>query len=70
MKTLLQVTFNSLKKHNACQYVYGRLSKALGGDEIYGLDTPINVLTILEHNGLEDAIWARSEERRVGKECH
>ena len=58
MKTLLQVTFNSLKKHNACQDGYGRLSKALGGDEIYGLDTPINVLTILKRNGLEDAIWA------------
>ena len=58
MKTLLQVTFNTLKSYHACQDSYVRLSKSLGGDEIYGLDTPINVLTILEHNGLEDAIWA------------
>ena len=58
MKTLLQVTFNTLKSYHACQDGYVRLSKSLGGDEIYGLDTLINVLTILERNGLEDAIWA------------
>ena len=58
MKTLLQVTFNTLKRYHACQDRYSYLSKSLGGDEIYGLDTPINVLTILEHNGLGDAIWA------------
>jgi len=58
MKTLLQVTFNTLKRYHACQDRYSYLSKSLGGDEIYGLDTPINVLTILEHNGLGDAICA------------
>ena len=58
MKTLLQVTLNTLKKHDACQDGYVRLSKSLGGDEIYGLDTPINVLTILKYNGLDDALWS------------
>jgi len=70
MKTLLQVTLNTLKKHNTCQYVYGRFSKALCGDKIYGLDTPINVLIILKRNGLDDAIWAlRATLQNSDKVC-
>ena len=60
----LTTTFNLLKLAGACgQEVgcgegYDKLSQFLGGTSIYGKDTEINILTILESNGLDDAVWA------------
>jgi hypothetical protein len=36
---------------------YKHLVKALGG-VTFDHDAPINLLTILEHNGAEDCLWA------------
>ena len=55
----LTTTLNLLRKAGACEGRYRHLVKALGGTE-YGHDTPINLLTILEHNGVEDVEWVLS----------
>ena len=52
----LTTTLSLLHKANACQPRYKVLLAALGTD--YPKDKPINLLTILEHNGLDDALWA------------
>ena len=52
----LTTTLNLLHAANACQPRYKVLLAALGTD--YPKDKPINLLTILEHNGLDDALWA------------
>ena len=51
----LTTTFKRLRKAGACEHRYKFLRQALKGVE----DTePINLLTILETNGLDDALWA------------
>jgi hypothetical protein len=57
-KMILSTTFNELKKHDACEDGYKKLAKYLGGITQYGKSTPINLLTILESNGIEDCIWS------------
>ena len=55
----LTTTLNRLKAADACESRYKHLVTALGGvgsDH----DAPINLLTILEHNGVEDCLWALS----------
>ena len=52
-------TFRRLRKAGACTSRYELLRKALSREE-YGDDTPINLLTILSINGLDDALWALS----------
>ena len=52
----LTTTLALLHKHEACQSRYKVLLAALGTD--YPQDKPIELLTILEINGIEDAIWA------------
>ena len=51
------ITFIELKQIGLCQNRYVHLSRALGGVEIYGKETPITYAQILEHNGLADVIW-------------
>ena len=53
----LTTTFNLLRDKSACESGYRKLAKHLGGINTYGADTPINLLTILESNGIDDAIW-------------
>ena len=56
-KTILHTTFNLLRKHEACTEGYRKLAKHLGGVEGYGADKPINLMVILESNGVDDMLW-------------
>ena len=61
----LTTTFKLLRKHDACKRRYTFLRKALKG---IGDNEPINLLTILDHNGLDDAMWAmRATEQDCSK---
>jgi len=57
----LTTTLNQLKLKGACGQAvgcnrgYDKLSQFLGPE--YGKTTPINILTILESNGFDDAVW-------------
>ena len=53
---VLTTSLYSLRKHHACQPRYDHLVSALG--EGYGDRTPINLLSILDSNGVEDCLWA------------
>lgn len=53
----LTTTLNLLHDAGACRERYGHLVRALGGRS-YDHDAPINLLTILEHNGIDDCLWA------------
>ena len=55
---ILSTTFAELHKSGACESGYKKLAAYLGGIEKYGKTTPIDLLTILESNGVEDCIWA------------
>ena len=57
MKIALHTTLNRLKAADACAPRYEHLLKCLGGTK-FDHDAPINLLTILEHNGVEDCLWA------------
>jgi hypothetical protein len=54
---LLTTTLNRLKTARACSDKYAHLLRALGGTS-FDHDAPINLLTILEHNGIDDCLWA------------
>ena len=56
-KVVLTTTFELLKNHSACEEGYRKLGKYLGGITMYGNRTPINLLTILESNGVDDMLW-------------
>lgn len=55
---MLNTTFKLAKKARACTDRYEHFAKAVGGIEHYGADIPIPLTLILEHNGLDDALWA------------
>jgi hypothetical protein len=55
---ILSTTFNKLKEYGACQSGYTKLAKHMGGIKKYGNNTPIDLITILESNGIEDCIWS------------
>ena len=57
MKITLTTTLNRLRAAGACESRYAHLLRALGGTSL-DHDAPINLLTILEHNGTEDCLWA------------
>ncbi|GAH17203.1 unnamed protein product, partial [marine sediment metagenome] len=57
MKIQLITTFGQLHDKKACKDRYRHLAKALGGIRKYGRTKPINLLAILEHNGLDDFFW-------------
>ncbi len=61
----LTTTFSLLRKASACKPRYEFLRAALSREE-YGDHTPINLLTILETNGLNDALWAL---RATAEDC-
>lgn len=48
-------TLKKLRKIKACKDRYAHLRKRLGKN--YGDTTPISLVTILQHNGLEDVLW-------------
>jgi hypothetical protein len=56
MKIKLTTTLNELNKHKPCKKGWRTLRNALGAD--YPPDKEINLLTILESNGVADCIWA------------
>ena len=53
----MKTTLNKLKLKGACKEGYAKLSEFLGGARNYGKDKDINLLTILESNGIEDTLW-------------
>jgi hypothetical protein len=53
----LTTTLHKIKAAHACADGYRTLAKHLGGCESYGMDTEINLLTVLESNGVQDMIW-------------
>ena len=55
---ILSTTFAKLKEFGACESGYKKLATHLGGITKYGRDKPINLLTILDSNGIEDCLWA------------
>ncbi len=57
MEIKITTTFKQLHDTSACPCRYRHLAKALGGIKKYGRMTPINLLTILKHNGLADFFW-------------
>src|ERR1019366_2165753 len=56
-KTKLTTTFNLLRKHNACPEGYRKLARHLDSVDTYGVDVSINLLVILESNGIDDMLW-------------
>ena len=57
MQVLLQTTLTAIKNAGACEGSYKHLLMAMGGTKA-DRDAPLNLLTILEHNGVDDALWA------------
>jgi len=55
---MLHTTFALAHKAGACAGRYQHLAKVLGGIRAYGKDTPIPLTVVLEHNGLDDTLWA------------
>ena len=55
---MITTTLKAIKAHGPCKEGWLKLVKALGGVRKYGLTTPLPLLTILESNGLSDALWA------------
>ena len=53
----LTTTLQRIKEAHACADGYRTLVKHLGGCKSYGMDTEINLLTVLESNGVQDMIW-------------
>ena len=54
---VLTTTLNRLREANACTERYQHLLKALGGPK-FDHNAPINLLTILDSNGVDDCLWA------------
>jgi len=54
---LLTTTLNRLREHGACVEGYEKLLRHLGGPS-FDHNAPINLLTILESNGVDDCLWA------------
>jgi hypothetical protein len=62
----LTTTFDRLKKAGACESGYKKLAVYLGGITKYGRYAPIDLLHILESNGVDDCLWAL---RATVEEC-
>ena len=60
----LTTTLNLLREAGACEDRYRHLIKALGGTK-FDHDAPINLRTILEHNGVGDVEWVLEEGATV-----
>ena len=60
-------TLQRIRDNSPCEDGYKKLVTHLGGCKSYGMDTPINLLTILDANGVEDTLWclrATAEDSR------
>jgi hypothetical protein len=55
---MLHTTFNLLRRAGACTKGYRKLAEHLGGVEVYGRDKPIALATVLDRNGLSEALWS------------
>jgi hypothetical protein len=55
-KIILITTLYRLRKHQACGDRYAHLVEKLGPK--WGEQKPINLLDILDHNGVSDCLWA------------
>ena len=55
---MLHVTFNYARLYKACRHSYHYMANYLGGDEVYGLNTPITLSLVCSVCGVFDAIWA------------
>jgi hypothetical protein len=53
-------TLNQIRSHSPCTEGWAKLLKHLGKTQ--GDDEPLSLLTILESNGLDDAIWCLRTE--------
>lgn len=53
----LTTTLARIRSHSPCKSGYTRLARSLGGVRAYGADTPINLLAILDANGVQDMLW-------------
>ena len=51
-------TLNAIKAANACEGGYRKLCKALGKTKAD--DEPVSLISILDSNGLDDALWVLS----------
>ena len=60
MKPMIYTTLNRIREHNPCVDVWRKLLKYLGktGPD----DAPLAYSTILESNGLDDALWCLRAE--------
>ena len=52
----LTTTLNEIKEHSPCDYGWNILCEHLGKN--FDHDEDINLLTILESNGIQDCLWA------------
>ena len=52
----MQTTLNKIKQHNPCTEGWAKLLSYLNKTEAD--DEPLELTTILESNGIEDALWA------------
>ena len=52
---MITTTLNKIRKHNPCEEGWEKLLKHLGKTKAD--DEPIPLLTVLESNGLYDAVW-------------
>jgi hypothetical protein len=68
MKPEIYTTFALCRKARACEPGYKQLAKILGGVRRYGKDKPIPLASVLESNGLDDALWVL-QNARAGKDA-
>jgi hypothetical protein len=68
MKPEVYTTFALCRKARACELGYKQLAKILGGVRRYGKDKPIPLASVLESNGLDDALWVL-QNARAGKDA-
>ena len=54
---MLDTTLSAIGAANPCGTGYKKLVNYLGGAKKYGYQTPIPLLTILDSNGIDDALW-------------
>ena len=62
----MQTTLNKIKKHSPCKDGWEKLLNHLGKTEAD--DEPLELITILESNGINDTIWAMRAVEEKNKE--
>lgn len=55
---MLHITFRLAAAQRACRSDYAEIADLLGGDEMFGLDTPIPLSVVIEYTSLDSALWA------------